>query len=158
MYARDEARIATPIGTVRLLGGEERLDSIQICDGGNVSRGTALMVSRAAEQLQQWFAGERAIFDLMLAPAATPRGEALRAALCAIPYGDTASYGVVARAAGSAARAIGQACARNPFPIVVPCHRVTAASGLGHYSAGSGLATKRWLIDFEREHSGEHSR
>jgi len=69
----------------------------------------------------------------------------------AIPPGETISYGALARIAGSSPRAIGQACARNPFPIVVPCHRVVGSGGaIGHYSAGRGIITKSWLLDHER--------
>ena len=90
-------------------------------------------------------------FDLPLLPLATPRGEALRSAIVAIPVGETLSYGALARIAGSAPRAIGQACARNVFPIIVPCHRVIGSGGaIGHYSGGSGITTKRWLLDHER--------
>ena len=68
-----------------------------------------------------------------------------------IPIGETLSYGALARIAGSAPRAIGQACARNPFPIVIPCHRVVGSGGMiGHYSGGKGIATKIWLLDHER--------
>ena len=68
-----------------------------------------------------------------------------------IGYGRTVSYGALATSARSSARAIGQACARNPFPIIIPCHRVLNASGsLGANSAGQGPETKRWLLDFEQ--------
>jgi len=91
-------------------------------------------------------------FDLPLAPATTPRGSALRAAIVAIAPGDTLSYGALARITGSAPRAIGQACARNPFPIVVPCHRVVGSGGaIGHYSGGCGIRTKTWLLDHEHD-------
>jgi methylated-DNA-[protein]-cysteine S-methyltransferase len=66
-----------------------------------------------------------------------------------IPYGQTRRYGELAMAVGSAPRAIGGACGRNPIPIVVPCHRVLASGGLGGYSGGQGLATKRALLAFE---------
>ena len=90
------------------------------------------------------------MFDLPLAPAATMRGEVLRQAMVNIGFGDTASYGELAARIGSSARALGQACARNPFPIVVPCHRVLQAGGvLGSYSAGEGPVTKRWLLRHE---------
>jgi methylated-DNA-[protein]-cysteine S-methyltransferase len=71
--------------------------------------------------------------------------------MIAIAYGETLSYGDLARLAGSAPRAIGQACARNPFPIIVPCHRVLSSGGArGHYSGGEGPITKRWLLDHEQ--------
>lgn len=105
----------------------------------------------AVRQLRAYFDDGATKFDLPLLPAATPRGAALRDAIGAIPAGDTLSYGALARIAGSAPRAIGQACARNPFPIVVPCHRVVGSGGtIGHYSGGRGIITKTWLLDHER--------
>jgi methylated-DNA-[protein]-cysteine S-methyltransferase len=154
MYARDHALIATPIGPVRIEGGE-RVSAIRIGGEGKRTPGSAPAVIAAAEQLERWFAGELREFDLLLEPAGTPRGEALRAGLVAVGYGETLSYGALARVLGSAPRAIGQLCARNPFPIVVPCHRVLGAGGaLGHYSGGDGPRTKSWLLDHERRHSG----
>jgi methylated-DNA-[protein]-cysteine S-methyltransferase len=67
----------------------------------------------------------------------------------AIPYGETRSYGDLAEAVGSAPRAVGGACGRNPIPIVIPCHRVLAKTGLGGYSGEGGLATKRRLLALE---------
>lgn len=155
MYARDHAVIATPIGPIRVEGDEARLVAVRIGGDEAPSRGAAAAVRRAAEQLAQWFAGERRDFDLPLEPAATPRGEELRQAMIAIGYGDTLSYGALARVTGSSPRAIGQLCARNPFPIVVPCHRVLASGGrLGHYSGGDGPKTKSWLLDHERRYAG----
>jgi methylated-DNA-[protein]-cysteine S-methyltransferase len=154
MYARDHALIATPIGAIRIEGDEAILTGIRIGGGGVPSTGNAGAVREAAEQLEQWFAKERETFDLPLAPAGTPRGEELRAGLIAIGYGETLSYGALARVLGSSPRAIGQLCARNPFPIVVPCHRVLGSGGaLGHYSGGDGPKTKSWLLEHERRHS-----
>ncbi|MBO9621921.1 MAG: methylated-DNA--[protein]-cysteine S-methyltransferase [Sphingomonas sp.] len=155
MYARDHALIATPVGPLRIEGDDAQVTGLWIGGEGQAQAGSATAVRLAAEQLGQWFAGERRDFDLPLAPAGTPRGEALRAGLVAVPYGETLSYGALAEQLGSSARAIGQLCARNPFPIVVPCHRVLAGGGrLGHYSAGEGPATKSWLLEHERRHSG----
>lgn len=152
MYARDTALIATPIGIVRVIGSDDHIDAIRIegADGSPTNvRGAA--VQEAARQLHAWFAGTLRHFDLPLAASATTRGNALREAMIAINYGETASYGALARSIGSSARAIGQACARNPFPIIVPCHRVLNADGsLGAYSAGDGAATKIWLLEHER--------
>ncbi|HVI98064.1 MAG TPA: methylated-DNA--[protein]-cysteine S-methyltransferase [Sphingomonas sp.] len=156
MYAQDEAVIATPIGAVRITGDDLAITRITIDRDAAPAPGHAAAVREAAAQLEAWFAGARKDFALPLAPAATPRGQALRDAMAAIPFGETMSYGALARAAASSPRAIGQACARNPFPIVVPCHRVLAAGGaLGAYSAGDGTATKQWLLDHERHLSGE---
>ncbi len=154
MYARDHALIATPIGAIRVEGDETVLTGIRIGGDGAPSPGNSAAVRATVEQLEQWFAKEREMFDLPLAPAGTPRGEELRAGLIAIGYGDTLSYGALARILGSGPRAIGQLCARNPFPIVVPCHRVIGSGGtLGHYSGGDGPKTKSWLLEHERRHS-----
>jgi methylated-DNA-[protein]-cysteine S-methyltransferase len=154
MYARDHALIATPIGAIRVEGDETVLTGIRIGGDGAPSPGNSAAVRAAVEQLEQWFAKEREMFDLPLAPAGTPRGEELRAGLIVIGFGETLSYGALARVLGSSPRAIGQLCARNPFPIVVPCHRVIGSGGaLGHYSGGDGPRTKSWLLEHERRHS-----
>ena len=105
---------------------------------------------RGAQPVQAYFAGERRDFELELAPAGTSFQQRVWSALCAIPYGTTASYGEVARAIGQpdAARAVGKANNRNPLAIVVPCHRVIGAGGsLTGY--GGGLPRKRWLLALE---------
>lgn len=110
------------------------------------------LVREAIAQLTAWFDGRLDRFDLPLEPLLSPRGEAHRAAICAIPYGDTASYGEIARQIASSPRAVGQACRRNPLPIIVPCHRVLAAAGaIGHYTGGEGITTKYWLLNHEQE-------
>ncbi|MCM8731149.1 methylated-DNA--[protein]-cysteine S-methyltransferase [Hephaestia sp. GCM10023244] len=155
MYAQDQAVIATPIGAVRIIGDDRTIARIAIGGTAAPLTGHADAVRTAADQLSAWFAGRLTTFDLPLTPAATPRGQALRDAMIGIGYGETMSYGALARVANSGARAIGQACARNPFPIIVPCHRVLGAGGaLGAYSAGEGPATKQWLLDHEHRTKG----
>jgi methylated-DNA-[protein]-cysteine S-methyltransferase len=109
---------------------------------------TPLLV-RARSQLDAYFDGELTEFDLPLAPAGTPYRKAVWTALRAIPYGTTRSYNEIAATAGGSARSIGQANGRNPIPLIIPCHRVVAASSIGGYSGGEGLATKRWLLNLE---------
>lgn len=156
MYARDHALIATPVGQIRVDGNDSHITALRICAEGPPEAGSSEAVREAVRQIEQWFAREREAFDLALEPAGTPRGEALRAGLIAVPYGATLSYGELARQLGSSPRAIGQLCARNPFPLVVPCHRVLGSGGaLGNYSGGEGPKTKTWLLDHERRHSGE---
>lgn len=155
MYARDAASIATPIGLVRVTGTADRIDAIEILAAGETFAGDMPALREALRQLDAYFAGRLTAFDLPLAPAPTPRGADLRRAIIDIGYGETASYGALASAIGSSARAIGQACARNPFPIVVPCHRILGADGaLGAYSAGKGPITKSRLLDHERPKGG----
>lgn len=151
MYARDHALIATPLGTIRIEGEDAWISAVRIGADGAPSRGTAAAVREAADQLESWLAGALQEFTVPMEPAATPRGGELRAGLVAVRYGETLSYGALARQLGSSPRAIGQLCARNPFPILVPCHRVLGAGGaLGAYSGGEGPKTKSWLLEHER--------
>ncbi len=152
-YARDHALFATPIGPVRVEGDDAAISAVRIGVAGEEAPGRTEPVRRAAEQLQAWFSGERRGFDVALMPTTSQRGETLRAGLIAVGYGETLSYGALARLLQSSPRAIGQLCARNPFPIIVPCHRILGSGGaLSAYSAGEGPATKSWLLDHERRH------
>lgn len=143
--------VASPLGAIRLTAGEEALEAITIIGGKAPDDASGHpLLDEAAAQLAAYFAGTLEAFDLPLAPLQSERGNALRAAIVAIPYGEVQSYGEVAHRIGSGPRAIGQACRRNPFPIVVPCHRVIGAKGsIGHYSGGEGVETKRHLLQLE---------
>ena len=105
----------------------------------------------AEAQLEEYFSGSRREFDLALDPVGTDFQRRAWMALRTIPYGRTISYGEQAAEMGEpgAARAVGAANGRNPLSIVVPCHRVVAASGALTGFAG-GLGTKAWLLDHER--------
>ncbi|MGA1798268.1 methylated-DNA--[protein]-cysteine S-methyltransferase [Sphingomonas sp. 4RDLI-65] len=155
MYARDVASIATPIGLVRVTGSADRIYAIDILATGDAAASDVPAIREALRQLEAYFAGRLKAFDLPLAPSPTERGAVLRQGIVDIAFGETASYGALAKAIGSSPRAIGQACARNPFPIVVPCHRILGAGGaLGAYSAGNGPITKFRLLDHERPQGG----
>ena len=108
------------------------------------------LLELARRQLTEYFAGERTDFDLPLRPEGAPFQVRVWDALRRIPYGETASYGEIARELGhpTAARAVGAANGRNPIAIVVPCHRVIGASGSLTGYAG-GLECKRALLDLE---------
>jgi methylated-DNA-[protein]-cysteine S-methyltransferase len=105
---------------------------------------------RAARELQEYLAGRRSDFTVPLRPQGTAFDRRVWGAVAAVPYGETVTYGEIARRIGKAggARAVGSANGRNPIPIVIPCHRVVAAGGkLGGY--GGGLPLKRRLLDLE---------
>ncbi|WP_156680586.1 methylated-DNA--[protein]-cysteine S-methyltransferase [Sphingomonas profundi] len=148
-----QSLLPSPIGNISLAGDGTVLTAIRIgADGMPDEDCDDPLLREARAQLAAWFDGRLTAFDLPLAASSTPRGPAHRAAIMAIGHGETASYGSIARAIGSSPRAVGQACRANPFPILVPCHRVLGAGrSIGHYSAGSGVETKRWLLDHERE-------
>ncbi len=112
-------------------------------------------VQQALGQLREYFAGQRRDFDLPLNwPVLEPTTVAVLRTLREVGYGETVTYAELAERSGSGvpARAIGSIMAANPLPIVIPCHRVVAADGLGGYSGGEPgreLETKRWLLENE---------
>ena len=107
------------------------------------------LLLEARDQLFAYFDGELSAFDLSLAPAGTPFQQRVWQGLRHIPFGQTRTYAQIATEIGSVPRAVGQASAANPIPIFIPCHRVLAATGIGGYSGGDGLPTKRLLLNLE---------
>ena len=146
---------ASPIGllAVRLWGG--RLVSIDFLTEGRVQQATDDTAKEVQRQLAAYFAEGAWPFDLPLELRGTTFQQRVWQALRRIPAGEVRSYGQLARQLGSSARAVGNACRANPLPIVVPCHRVVGAAGLGGYSgysgetAEEGLRIKRWLLTHE---------
>lgn len=109
---------------------------------------------KAARQVEQYLDDPDFRFDLPLAEAGTAFQQRVWAAISAIPRGEVLTYGQVAKQIRSAPRAVGQACGANWFPLVIPCHRVTATGGLGGFSnhddeTGFHVAVKRWLLVHE---------
>lgn len=149
-------RLESPLGIISLVADDVHLLGVRISrDGAPASARNAVenpILDLARLQLSQWFAGQRTDFDLPLAPQGTAEGEVLRAGIASIPYGETMTYGALAAQTGSVARAVGQACKTNPFPLIIPCHRVVSTAGPEYYSAGDGPRTKTWLLDFEYDH------
>jgi len=110
------------------------------------------LAARAAERLEGYRDNPDIRFDLPVLVEGTPLQRAVWEAMCAIPRGKTRTYGELARELGVDARAIGQACGDNRLPIVIPCHRVVAADGIGgfgHATGGYLLEAKRWLLMHE---------
>lgn len=107
------------------------------------------VLKQTASQLDEYFAGERTEFDVPMELDGTHFQREVWTELTRIPYGETISYGELARRVGrpSAPRAVGQANGRNPIPVIVPCHRVLASNGIGGY--GGGLTVKRQLLAVE---------
>ena len=114
------------------------------------------LAQEAVRQLRAWLKDSHFEFGLPLAPAGTHFQRRVWTRITAIPSGQTLSYGEVAAAIGSGPRAVGNACGANPYPIVVPCHRVVAANqalgGFGKNSGGFLLDIKKWLL--RHEHAG----
>jgi len=130
---------ATAFGSARRLRGRLR-------DGALVASASRTAAARA--QVEAWFLGKRRDFSMSLSPAGTPFQRRVWGALRRIPFGQTRSYGDVAREVGSSPRAVGRANATNPICLIVPCHRVIGADGsLTGFAFGKDR--KRRLLDFE---------
>lgn len=111
-----------------------------------------LLCAQLADELARYWQHPEHVFSLPLRADGTPFQQRVWQAMCAIPPGQVARYGDLARQLGSAARAVGGACGRNPLPIVIPCHRVVAAHDLGGFNQSRGedtLSIKRWLLQHE---------
>jgi methylated-DNA-[protein]-cysteine S-methyltransferase len=137
----------SPIGDLTL--SEEDGAIVAVDWGWGRDQSETPLLRTARDRLFAYFDGALRSFDLPLAPHGTDYQRRVWDALCAIPYGETRSYRQIAALAGGVARSVGQANGCNPIPILIPCHRVLAANGLGGYSGGDGLDTKRRLLDLE---------
>lgn len=139
----------SPIGPMTLVQEGEVLARLDFDVPSQPEEATPLLLE-ACRQLREYFAGERKAFALPLAPAGTEFQKKVWAALRDIPWGETRSYGDIARAIGkpTACRAVGMANGRNPLPIFIPCHRVIGTNGsITGYSGG--LEKKRFLLRLE---------
>ena len=143
--------IPSPVGELTITEDGDAIVAISWVDspGERLAGNGSPLLAEAARQLDAYFAGKLTRFDLPLAPSGSPFETRVWTAMAEIPYGETRCYGELAEMVGSAPRAIGRACGRNPIPIVIPCHRVLARAGLGGYSGSGGLATKRHLLTLE---------
>ncbi len=116
---------------------------------------TNWLAEQAAGQVKRYMSDPDFHFDLPLANRGTIFQRKIWAAIASIPLGEVRTYGQIAQEISSAPRAVGQACGNNPFPLVIPCHRVTAASGLGGFAhhddaMGFHVGVKRWLLMHEK--------
>ena len=107
------------------------------------------LLEEAARQLAAYAAGKLTAFDLPLNPKGGPLQQGVMREMSAIPFGETRSYGDIAKVLGVAAQPIGQACGANPIPVIIPCHRVTGTHGLGGFSGMGGIDTKVALLRHE---------
>jgi methylated-DNA-[protein]-cysteine S-methyltransferase len=149
--------MASPVGTLTLTAEDGRLTRLHM-DGQRHAPDTSPEWERdddglagVVEQLEAYFAGSRETFDVPVALAGTDFQRRVWEGLLEIPYGETISYGELARRVGrpGASRAVGLANGRNPVAIIVPCHRVIGANGT-MTGYGGGLDRKVWLLDHER--------
>lgn len=149
--------IESPVGRLLLAADDAGLRHVAFADGHSSAeprpewRPDAQPLAEVIRQLRAFFAGELRDFDLPLAPQGPAFHRRVWRELCNIPYGETISYGELARRVGSpnASRAIGRANGANPIAIIIPCHRVIGSNGkLTGY--GGGLPRKEFLLGLER--------
>jgi methylated-DNA-[protein]-cysteine S-methyltransferase len=156
MSARCFTWMESPTGRLLVVADDEGLREIWFAEGRTVPvvdpqwKSGGACLRETIRQVKAFFAGELQVFDLSLKPEGTAFQLSVWSALCEIPFGETISYGELARRIGNpaASRAVGLANGSNPIPIIIPCHRVIGSNGkLTGY--GGGLEKKRWLLDFE---------
>lgn len=145
--------LKTEIGWVEVSGTPDAITGINFVDEKYPDAdGNSAAVQAGIQQLREYFRGERTNFDLPLEFHGTAFQQKVWRALLDVPFGETASYGDIARAIGKpkAVRAVGGANAKNPISIVAPCHRIIGSNGtLTGY--GGGLWRKEWLLAHEKQ-------
>jgi O-6-methylguanine DNA methyltransferase len=143
----------TPIGLIEITEEEGKLTSLHFVKFQKLAENSSLVLQETKWQLEAYFEGTRKSFNLPLHFNCSPLQEEIYTALLNTPYGTTLSYKALGAMVSdkSISRAVGTAMAKNPFPIIVPCHRVLKNDGtLGKYSAPDGEKSKQWLIDHEK--------
>ncbi|MEW2912693.1 methylated-DNA--[protein]-cysteine S-methyltransferase [Leisingera sp. JC11] len=140
------ASLETPVGPLSVA---ERDGAIVRLDWTAEASGQSALLSQALEQLRAYFAGELTAFDLPLQVGGSDFQRAVCDAMLAIPFGETRTYGEIAKDLGAPPQPVGNACGGNPIPVIIPCHRVLSASGLGGFSGKGGVETKVALLKHE---------
>lgn len=150
--------IDSPLGPLLLTAEDGYLTALDFANADakadeSGSDGDSGVLQEAALQLSEYFSGRRKAFSLPLAPKGTGFQKIVWRALTGIPYGETRTYAQLAAGISNprACRAVGGANGRNPIPVIIPCHRVVAANGLGGFSAGR--EKKIFLLALEEKHS-----
>jgi methylated-DNA-[protein]-cysteine S-methyltransferase len=149
-----QAIVATPVFALGIRAGTDEIIGLEYLTPRRERAPSNALAAEAVRQVRAWIADPAFEFALPLQAQGTPFQRRVRDAIAAIPFGKVLTYGEVARRIRSGPRAVGGACGANPFPLVVPCHRVVSASGLGGFG-GVGdadapvdflLEVKRWLL------------
>jgi len=142
-----KAGFASPLGPLTVWQVGEAITRLDWTDDGDAP--ATPLLQEAGRQLAAYFDGKLEAFDLPFEVAGTDFQRDVCAAMSAIPFGYTRTYGEIAKDLGVPAQAIGQACGANPIPIMIPCHRVMGAKGLTGFSGKGGVETKVALLRLE---------
>lgn len=141
--------LESPLGMIKLTAARGEIVAVEWDAALPQCGGTADILLEATRQLTAYFEGRLRVFDLPMALGPSAFQARFQAALLAIPFGETRSYGQLGAETGVSAQAAGQACGANRLPILVPCHRVLGAGSLGGYSGVGGVETKVTLLRLE---------
>ncbi|ODS50002.1 MAG: methylated-DNA-[protein]-cysteine S-methyltransferase [Halanaerobium sp. 4-GBenrich] len=142
----------SPVGLVEIQADKDKIVSLDFKEEKCDQEAANSVLLTAKKQLDQYFKGERKVFELPIKIEGTEFQESVWQQLLKISYGNTFAYKEVAEAIGNnkAYRAVGNANNKNRIPIIIPCHRVTASNGdLGGY--GAGIWRKKWLLQHEKD-------
>ena len=149
-----KAYLKSPIGILEIVASKNGICEINFVDKFEKIAVKDENLKLCLNELEAYFNGKLKKFRIRLDIKTTNFRAKIYEALQKVPYGETTTYAALALAVGhkNAYRAAGSANAKNPVPIIIPCHRVLASSGLGGYSGGEGLPTKIWLLEHEAKH------
>lgn len=155
---RYQAIVAAPGFALGVQCNDDEIIAVDFLEPSAEQAPTTPLAAEAVRQLQAYLADPAFAFGLPLRPAGTTFQRRVWAEISAIPAGQTETYGQLAKSLKNAPRAVGQACGANPYPVVVPCHRVIASGGgLGGFARQGGgflLDIKRWLLTHENSLPG----
>ena len=155
MIVPNVININTPIGMV-IITGNDAITGLKW--SAKVDPSPNPLLTEAGRQIEAYFRGELQEFDLPLSPRGTPFQCEIWEQLISIPYGNTMTYGSLSKRQHTSARAVGGACAANPIPLIIPCHRIVGQNGqLTGYSGGGGIQTKNQLLLLEKRSVEETS-
>ena len=139
--------VDTPVGSLGFDATDGAVTRMHWGGVGNL--GPSQLADLIEDEISQYFAGKLTNFSIPVAPKGTEFQQKFYDALCAIPFGETRTYGDLAGELNVSAQAIGQACGANPIAIIIPCHRVLGANSLGGFSGVGGVETKVELLKLE---------
>lgn len=149
-----QATLPTPFGAFGVQIEQEAIaEIVYLPPGTPIVAPESALAERALDQLSAYLNDAEFRFDLPLRPAGTAFQQRVWREISNIPRGSVDNYGALAKRLKSAARAVGQACGANPFPPIIPCHRVVSSSGIGGFANhrdGYLIAAKRWLLTHEQ--------
>jgi len=142
-------QVPSPVGVLTLEAEQERIVALRWGEAELACDDPSAVLQEGAAQLEAYFKGQLSAFDLPLHVKGSDFQKAVCAQMSAIPLGETRTYGEIAKELGQAAQPVGNACGANPIPIIIPCHRVLGANGLGGFSGAGGVETKVTLLRHE---------